>query len=285
MGVNYSTFGVQMDGRKFVVDDYRYHFNGKENDDDWTGNSGDSYDFGARIYSSKLGVFLSLDPLMNEEPELSPYIFAADDPISYIDQNGEGPVRPKIFHFKYDLGNDGSSRGNISLTSRNLNAFGSEMRAMLRWLARPTNRFQRYVRWFGSPNPRLIQDRTNRINNRIGITSEHHTRLRNLSPGDQVVYTVTHADGTVETHSVTPDDRGRVDIDVSVVTNQGNDPNIPRANTGHDVTQVNVTVTRGAGNNSRIRYRTWVSSRGIIPGVERRPISRIRAFFRPREKN
>jgi RHS repeat-associated protein len=44
---------------------YRYHFNGQEKTDEWTGNSGDSYDFGARMYDSRLGRWMTLDPLFD----------------------------------------------------------------------------------------------------------------------------------------------------------------------------------------------------------------------------
>lgn len=50
---------------------------------------GNSLDFGARIYDSRLGRFLSLDPYANKFPGQSPYVFAGNSPILNIDKNGE----------------------------------------------------------------------------------------------------------------------------------------------------------------------------------------------------
>jgi RHS repeat-associated protein len=66
----------------------RYSFNGMEKNEEW--NEG-SYDFGARIYDSRLARFLSIDPKEKEFPSWSPYVFAIDNPIKFIDDNGEGP--------------------------------------------------------------------------------------------------------------------------------------------------------------------------------------------------
>jgi RHS repeat-associated protein len=63
--------------------DERYKFTGKERD--WeTG-----YDFfGARSYASVLSIWLSPDPLSDKYPEISPYAYAAWNPVKYIDPDG-----------------------------------------------------------------------------------------------------------------------------------------------------------------------------------------------------
>lgn len=43
--------------------DYRYGFNGKENDNDVKGIEGSQQDYGMRIYDPRLGRFLSVDPV------------------------------------------------------------------------------------------------------------------------------------------------------------------------------------------------------------------------------
>jgi RHS repeat-associated protein len=68
-------------------------FNGMERDDEVYGD-GNSYDFGARIYNPRIGRFLSVDPLAMTMVGLSPYMFAANCPIRYIDVLGLAPGDP-----------------------------------------------------------------------------------------------------------------------------------------------------------------------------------------------
>lgn len=67
---------------------YRYGFNGMEKDDEVKG-TGNSYDFGARMYDSRLGRWLSMDPLTVQYSSLSSYNFVANNPLIYTDPNGE----------------------------------------------------------------------------------------------------------------------------------------------------------------------------------------------------
>jgi len=67
---------------------YFFGFGSKEKDNEIKGE-GNSYDFGARIYDPRLGRWLSLDPLMAKYPGMSPYIYTANNPILYIDQDGK----------------------------------------------------------------------------------------------------------------------------------------------------------------------------------------------------
>jgi RHS repeat-associated protein len=66
---------------------YCFGFNGKERDNETYGE-GNAYDFGARIYDSRLGRWLSLDPLTSKYPNLSPYLFAGNNPILFVDFDG-----------------------------------------------------------------------------------------------------------------------------------------------------------------------------------------------------
>ena len=80
-------FGMAMPGRKFNASgEYRYGFNGKENDKDI---SEGGQDYGMRIYDVRLGRFLSVDPLMQKFPMLTPYQFASNTPIQAIDLDGK----------------------------------------------------------------------------------------------------------------------------------------------------------------------------------------------------
>ncbi|MBJ7428017.1 MAG: hypothetical protein JHD28_03540 [Bacteroidia bacterium] len=67
---------------------YRFSFNGKERDNETYGE-GYAYDYGARIYDSRLGKWLSLDPASSKYPMHSNYSFAANSPIKYYDRDGK----------------------------------------------------------------------------------------------------------------------------------------------------------------------------------------------------
>lgn len=88
MATDYYPFGSIMPGRSFTSQSYNYGFNGMLKDNEITGVEGGHLDFGARIYDSRLGIWLSLDPLMKKYPNLSPFNGMANNPISYIDKDG-----------------------------------------------------------------------------------------------------------------------------------------------------------------------------------------------------
>jgi RHS repeat-associated protein len=67
---------------------YLYGFNGKEKDDEVKG-SGNSLDFGARIYDARLGKWLSVDPLHYQYIAHSPYSFVFDNPVAHLDPDGK----------------------------------------------------------------------------------------------------------------------------------------------------------------------------------------------------
>ena len=75
-----------MPGRKYVSGDYRFGFNGKENDSEW--GSQVIQDYGFRIYNPSIGKFLSVDPLRQSYPWYTPYQFAGNKPIIAIDLDG-----------------------------------------------------------------------------------------------------------------------------------------------------------------------------------------------------
>ena len=75
-----------MPGRKYQEGDYRFGFNGKENDSEW--GSQIIQDYGFRIYNPSIGKFLSVDPLTKNYPWYTPYQFAGNTPIWAIDIDG-----------------------------------------------------------------------------------------------------------------------------------------------------------------------------------------------------
>ncbi|MFK7969022.1 MAG: RHS repeat domain-containing protein, partial [Bacteroidia bacterium] len=86
MTSDYYPFGMKMEGRGERAD-YRFGFNGKEQDDEVKGE-GNSLDFGARIYDSRIGRWLSVDPLASEYPTMSPYVGIGNNPLIFIDPDG-----------------------------------------------------------------------------------------------------------------------------------------------------------------------------------------------------
>jgi RHS repeat-associated protein len=69
---------------------YRFGFNGMEKDDDIKGD-GNSLDFGARIYDSRLGRWLAMDKLFIKTPDYSPYNYCFNNPLFYSDPDGNFP--------------------------------------------------------------------------------------------------------------------------------------------------------------------------------------------------
>jgi RHS repeat-associated protein len=84
---DYYAFGSLMPGRSFSGGEYKFGFNGKENDNEVKGE-GNQQDYGMRIYETRLGKFLSVDPLSQSYPFYSPYQFAGNTSIMAIDLDG-----------------------------------------------------------------------------------------------------------------------------------------------------------------------------------------------------
>ncbi|WP_436489818.1 RHS repeat-associated core domain-containing protein [Chitinophaga sp. ARDCPP14] len=74
---------------------YRYGFNGKENDNEVKGE-GNQQDYGMRVYDPRIGKFLSVDPLTPQYPWYTPYQFAGNNPVKFIDMDGLEPVNVSV---------------------------------------------------------------------------------------------------------------------------------------------------------------------------------------------
>jgi RHS repeat-associated protein len=86
---------MQLDGRStnYGSANEKYKFTGKERDVE----TGYDY-FGARYYDSRIGRWLSVDPLAEKYPSWSPYNYTLNNPIKNFDPNGEWS---ESFHNKF----------------------------------------------------------------------------------------------------------------------------------------------------------------------------------------
>ncbi len=84
---NYYPFGMKQRGYNGVVNgtEYKFKFNGKELQDELGLNW---YDFGARGYMPDIGRFTTIDPLAEQMRRYSPYNYAFDNPLRFIDPDG-----------------------------------------------------------------------------------------------------------------------------------------------------------------------------------------------------
>ena len=107
-----------------------YKYNGKELD---TKKGLNWYDYGARHYDGTLGRWLVVDPLAEKMSAWSPYAYRFNNPIKYVDEEGEFPwaalIGPAIdyglqVYDNYQKGKDGYNAwvGNVDFASVALSA-------------------------------------------------------------------------------------------------------------------------------------------------------------------
>ncbi|MBI3134275.1 MAG: hypothetical protein HYZ14_06315 [Bacteroidetes bacterium] len=93
---DYYPGGMEMPGRSGSIQDYRFAYSGKEKMDELSG-SGNSYDFGARMYNPRLLRWMSADPKEIDFPHISTYSFCFNNPIYFQDPDGKAPEPPIIW--------------------------------------------------------------------------------------------------------------------------------------------------------------------------------------------
>jgi RHS repeat-associated protein len=85
---DYYPFGMVMPERSFSYENYRFGFNGKENDNEVKDAIGGWQDYGMRMYDPRICRLPSIDPLHKKFPYLSTYQFASNRPIDGVDKLG-----------------------------------------------------------------------------------------------------------------------------------------------------------------------------------------------------
>ncbi|MCH2200118.1 MAG: hypothetical protein MK081_15185 [Flavobacteriales bacterium] len=99
---DYYPFGMLMPGRTFAQEDYRYGFQGQETDDELKGK-GNSVNYKFRMHDARIGRFLSLDPLAPKYPSNSPYAFAQNMVIRFVELEGlEAADGTELIAFSYE---------------------------------------------------------------------------------------------------------------------------------------------------------------------------------------
>ena len=81
--IHYAPYGELINNQHAAGYDERYKFTGKERDVE----TGYDY-FGARFYWATIGHWLSVDPMADKYPNISPYAYCAWNPVKFVDPDG-----------------------------------------------------------------------------------------------------------------------------------------------------------------------------------------------------
>jgi len=85
--IDYYTFGMQMPGRSHQTSEYSYGFQGQLKDDEIKGE-GNSVNFKFRMHDPRIGRFFAMDPLADEYPHNSPYVFSENTVVNAVELEG-----------------------------------------------------------------------------------------------------------------------------------------------------------------------------------------------------
>jgi len=95
LGIQYLPYGESFIYQCTTSWDIPYTFSGKEKDLETNYSFPIVIGIGARYYDSDLSVWLSVDPLADKYPSMSPYMYVAGNPVMLVDPDGMEHKPPK----------------------------------------------------------------------------------------------------------------------------------------------------------------------------------------------
>jgi RHS repeat-associated protein len=187
-----------------------YLFNAKELDEE-TG----LYYYGARYYEPRISLWLSVDPLGEKYPNVSAYVYTFQNPIMFIDPDGQDPIYAKNFWGKVrTIGDDGQTstdsylvRGSVAREVKAATKAGEFYTGSLaenkNVMHVPTGQIQQDVQQTATATINSGTSPDTRVEN--GGHSLHGDANARIWDAGTPVQTTTRSDGSIEKRwSVTP---------------------------------------------------------------------------------